>query len=77
MLSIFLCTFLICVIAIRYMTPFSDNLNHKLHSTLLAVFLSAAADIVDFVDYANEEIIVEKIGVHMIFGKKVYFIFLK
>ena len=69
MLSIFLCTFLISVISIRYLTPFSDNLNHKLHSTLLAVFLGAAADIVDFVEYANEETIVKKIGVHAIFGE--------
>ena len=70
MISIFLCTFLIAVIAIRYLTPFSDNLNRKLHSTLLAVFLSAAADIVDFVEYANNESIVSEIGVHPILGNQ-------
>ena len=69
MLSIFLGLFLITVTAIRYVTPFSENLNRKLHSTLLAVFLSAAADIVDFVEYANNETIVSKIGIHPIFGK--------
>lgn len=69
MFSIFLCLYLIAVTAIRYLTPFSDNQNYKLHSTLLAVFLSAAADIVDFVECANQTEIVEKIGVHAIFGK--------
>lgn len=62
---------MITVILIRNITPVAKNLNKKAHSQLLALFLSAAADVVDFVEYANEEEITHEIGIHSIFG--IYF----
>lgn len=57
-------------ILLRKITPFSENINKVAHASMCVSFLSAAADVVDFLEYSNNTHILEKIGVNSIFGKK-------
>ena len=39
------------------------------HAQMCLGFLGGAADLVEFLEYANNRLIVESIGMHIIFGK--------
>lgn len=43
-------------------------IKNELHSELLIDYLTASADIVDFADYSNNELIVESFGINLIWG---------
>lgn len=68
MVNIFICVYLIAVVIIRYLQPYSDKLRRKDHANLIALFLAAAADVVDFVEYSQESEITHEIGLHPIYG---------
>ena len=53
-LSVFLCAFLMTIIFVRR------------HSLLLISYLTAAADIVDFADYSQNEVVSEGVGIEII-----------
>jgi hypothetical protein len=44
-------------------------IKNELHSELLIDYLTASANIVDFADYSNNELIVESFGINLIWGK--------
>jgi len=50
------------------------EIENETHSLLLIDYLTAAADIVDFADYSNNETITHKLGINLIWG--IYFLFL-
>jgi hypothetical protein len=50
------------------------EIENETHSLLLIDYLTAAADIVDFADYNNNETITHKVGINLIWG--IYFLFL-
>lgn len=68
MINIFFCIYLIAVVIIRYLQPYSEKLTRKDHANLIAFFLTSAADVIDFVEYSQETEITHKIGVHLIYG---------
>ena len=43
-------------------------IKNELHSILLIDYLTAAADIVDFAEYSNSELIGETVGIDLIWG---------
>ena len=43
-------------------------IKNEIHSILLIDYLTAAADIVDFAEYANNEIITFNYGINIIWG---------
>lgn len=68
LVNILFCVYLISVIFIRWLTPYSSLLNKKAHSSLIALFLSAAADVIDFIEYTSEEEITDKVDENWILG---------
>lgn len=46
---------------------------NETHSLLLIAYLSAAADIIDFAEYSNSEIVSHKVGINLIWGGYIYF----
>lgn len=65
----FICLYLIGVIFLRWMTPLSEHMSVKAHSGLISLFLAAAADVVDFIEYSSTEKIVDFTGINLIYGK--------
>jgi hypothetical protein len=65
-ISVFICFFLMVIIFARRHTPLL--IKNELHSLLLIDYLTAAADIVDFAEYSNNELITESVGIDLIWG---------
>lgn len=65
-LSLYLCFFLVAIIISKRITPIC--IPEKMHSTLYIGLISASADIVDFIDYANEEEKIEYFGINFIWS---------
>lgn len=57
------------VITIRYLQPHSTRLRKKDHANLIASLLAAGADVIDFVEYSQDDKIVKTIGVDAIYGR--------
>ena len=73
-----ICLFFVVSILTRKLTRYDQKIIDQIeHATMCLNFLSAAADVVDFLEYLNIREIVEKINFNLIFGKKKYdFLFL-
>ncbi len=53
----------------RKATPFNrKNISHIGHAQMCLNYLAAAADLVDFMEYGNNDHILEKIGLNAIYG---------
>lgn len=63
-LSVFLCAFLMTIIFVRRHSPI--KVSNETHSLLLISYLTAAADIVDFADYSQNEVVSEGVGIEII-----------
>ena len=55
------------IIFVRRHSPM--EVQNETHSILLINYLTAAADIVDFADYSNYEIITNQVGIKFIWSK--------
>ena len=66
-LAIILCSYLMTIIFVRRHSPM--EVKNETHSLLLINYLTAAADIVDFADYSNYEIIIREVGISFIWSK--------
>ncbi len=55
MVEIFLTLFLILAFSAQWTEPYLHSGGRLAHSILLTIFISMAADVVDFVEYANDE----------------------
>ena len=55
------------IIFVRRHSPI--QIQNETHSLLLISYLTAAADIVDFADYSNHEIISQHVGIEIIWSK--------
>ena len=54
----------------KWLTPYSELMNEKAHSTLIAFYLAAAADIFDFLEYGDNEHILHKFKVSYVYCNK-------
>ena len=62
--------YLISIVLLKWETPYSKRSNFKHHSNLIALYLSTAADIYDFVEYGMVREITETLGLAPIYGNK-------
>ena len=62
-------TFIIFLVLAKWHLPFSTERMPKTeHSTLLVSLISSAADVIDLIEYVNNEIIVKKIGINTLYS---------
>ena len=71
-LNLFLCSFFILSILLRKLTDTSANVNKIAHASMCVTFLSAAADVVDFLEYVNNTHIIEQVSINAIMGNEVF-----
>ena len=69
LIQVISCVFLVPIIFLRWMSPYTEKLNLTSHSTLIISLLASAADLVDFIEYINVGKIIEALhGVDPIMG---------
>ena len=62
-------TFLIFLVLAKWHLPFSiEKMSKIVHSYLLISLISSAADVIDLIEYVNNEKIVKAIGLNTLYG---------
>ena len=67
--SIMICMTLISLAVAKWKMPHSTRIKVKTHTNLIYGYLAATADVVDLVDYSNDDAITAAIGVVPIYSK--------
>ena len=63
--------FLITQILSKWWMPHSEKQSIKSQSSLMATLISSSADFVDLLDYVNQPVIAETIGINFIFSNPI------